>query len=213
MEIEVAREYYALSETQKSIHMKKKRLLSEIDGLDERHEREDKRAKRLSMQIADCDMEEIGCHAATVKLKSKYKWQHKSAIEDYRMKLMRKVARIDTQVIVHQKRRQRLYFYVGNIDLYTIRKQAKQKGLKTELYNLPYARSLFVIPAITLPLPFHPNRQNLCFETGILDADIWHNVLSSLDRSTLRSLRLCNISFAILVHSLPPAITGYHFCV
>ena len=85
-------------------------------------------------------------------------------------------------------------------------------AIEERLKQLPCIRPLTVIPATTIPFSYHPHRKQLCLETGLLNSDVWYHILSSLDRATLRSLRLCNISFAIIIHDMPPETIGYKFC-
>lgn len=218
MEIEVAREYYALTEAQKSIRMKKKRLLSEIHTFDREYNREDKRAKRIDLQMAinSFEKEEREGYMAMAELKDKYEWHGVPSIAQYRNALKKKVDRIYAKMVLHKQWRQRQLPYNGKSDQYTIKKEAKVEKLRAELYNLPHARPLFVVPAITLPLLFNPTREKLVLETGSLNADIWQFLLSShflVDRPTLRAMRLSCVSMAILVHGMLPEIIGYFFCV
>ena len=86
-------------------------------------------------------------------------------------------------------------------------------ALREENYRMPYARPFFVVPITTLPFAFRIEHRYLT--TGTIHADIWQYLLSSYkieNRATLRVLRLCCISMAIIVHNVSPAITGYFFC-
>lgn len=218
MEIEVAREYYALTEVQKSIRIKKKRLLSEIHTFDRQYNREDKRAKRIDLQMAmnSCEKDERQGYMAMAELKNKYEWHGVPSIAQYRNTLKKKVDKIYAELVIHKQWCRRQFPYSIKNDKYAIKKEAKAEKLRAELYNLPHARPLFVVPAITLPLLFNPTREKLVLETGSLNADIWHFLLSShflVDRPTLRAMRLSCVSMAILVHGMLPEITGYFFCV
>ena len=217
MNVDGAREYYALEEIQKVNCLKRKRLLEELETEDENGDRLCKRAKeaRIKMSLDIVVSEKKMIDLNMIHLENRY--SIKVSIEFMkRRSLGLKVMCLQMEVAVLERLESTFAVFQDIEYLMSDKLQEKyiaMANLEEELRLMPYARPLNVIPAITIPLSYHPHQANLFFEPGILDADVWHNILSSLDRPTLRSLRKCNVSFAILVHSLPPAITGYHFCV
>jgi len=80
--------------------------------------------------------------------------------------------------------------------------------------NLPIERSIFSIPACTLPLPLRYDTNQLCLYTGSIAADVWHYLLDQgfiKEKSVLCRIRILSVSFAIIVNSMKSFITGYHF--
>ena len=91
--------------------------------------------------------------------------------------------------------------------------QEEVAAMTFERDTLPLERCLFSIPHRTLPVAYHPHRTNLCLETGSILPDVWQYILHEQIkcRATLRLLRLVSVSFAIMLHSMDPCVTGYIF--
>lgn len=215
MNVEAAREYYALEEIQKVNALKRKRLLTELDELDGPQKRVKASSVNMTLTMAtvekrmlDMDMMRLECrYSASVsrEFTKRGAMDLKIAIAQMEAAMLE---RLETSLAGF-----RGVEYVASDKLkgkYTL-----MSKLQEELRQMPYARPLSAIPALTLPVAYHPPNKKLCLETGSLNADIWHHLLNSCfirDRATLRTLRLCSISHAILIHSLSPEITGYYFC-
>jgi len=89
--------------------------------------------------------------------------------------------------------------------------QQEMLDVAIKYQTLPLKRCLFGIPHRTLPLAYHPHAAKLCLDTGSVLSDVWQHTLSKYVqcRATLRLLRLVSVSFAIIVHSMHPSVTGY----
>jgi hypothetical protein len=217
MNVDGAREYYALEYIQKLNCLKRKRLLEELETEDENDDRLRKRVKeaRVKMSLDIVVFEKNIIDLNMLHLENKY--NVRVSLEFMKRRTLGlKVGCLQMEGAVLE--RLEYTFAIFQEIEYVMSDKLQEKyiamaNLNEELRLMPYARPLNVIPATTISLSYHPHQEKLCFETGTLNADIWrHNLFSSLDRAALRSLRQCNVSFAILVHSLPPEITGYYFC-
>lgn len=213
-EIVVAREYYALTEARKSNDVKKKRLLSEIGELDGQYEREDKRARQVALNR--CDDDDHASYLALTELKGKYVWQGEPSIDRRRREIEKKIETQNKFMTSVGHADENPFHTAGKAEQLRAKCQASLAKLHKQRQELPHPRPLFVVPPVTLPLLFHPNRENSVLETGTLNADVWQFILSLrplIDRPILRVMRLSCISMAILVHGMPPEITGYLLCV
>lgn len=203
--MEVAREYYELTEKRKSLYIKRKRLESEREEL--KTKRTGKRARLASIksELEDVAVTDQEAYFALVRFKNKYSGV-KSPYEEIRERVK--------HLIEIQRLRIDFLLSANHLPLLIELSDASDMlaSLIQEVNRLPHGRPLFVIPAVTLPLSMHPEHDRICLHTGTLNADIWHHILYTQNRATLRQLRLCCISLAILVHSMPPMHTGYLFC-
>lgn len=202
MEKEVAKEYYELTKLRKETILKRKRLQYEHDT------QCDGPVKRMTLVMAlnmNHEEERQNC-LAMARLKEKYEWKGDiSGVQEFRRNAKEKIAK--TRKLLQQDwRRSR----EANEKL-----NRKISYYATILRDIPMARPLFAIPAVTLPLAFHPNVEKLYLDTGALHADIWREVIRFYygDFATLRILRLTCVSMAIVIHSLPAAVTHFYFCV
>lgn len=206
--------YYALEEVQKENQQKRKRLLYEFDKLEKNKYGDDglkNRIKRMKVKMAldTVAIEKNEIDSNIERLADKYD----SRISDgfgpgFIFELKRLLAeQLKITISLYESTNRN-----GNKDARIINGKTELTNLQKELDLFAHPRPISTIPAITLPLAVHPGKSNLCLETGLLHADIWRNLLFFLNRVSLRHLRLCNVSLAILVHSLPGENTGYYFC-
>lgn len=207
--------YYALEEIQKENQQKRKRLLYEFDRLEKNKRGGDdglkNRIKRMKikMTLDTMAIEKNELDSSIERLADKYDSRISSGFGTgliFPLKLLM-VEQLKMTIVIYESTNQN-----GNKDALLIDAKTELANHLKELDLYAHPRPISTIPAIILPLVVHPGKSNLCLETGLLNADIWRNLLFSLDRASLRTLRLCNVSLAILVHSLPSENTGYYFC-
>lgn len=215
MDVEAAREYYTLEETQKVNALKRKRLLTELDELDGPQKRVKTSSVNMALTVATFEKRMIDLDMMHLE------HRHSASVSrefTKRGAMGLKIALVQMEAAVLDRLESSLAGFRGVEYVASDKLKGKYtliSKLEEELRQMPYARPLNVIPALTLPVAYHPPNKKLCLETGSLNADIWHHLLFSCfirDRATLRTLRLCNVSLAILIHSLSPEITGYYFC-
>lgn len=214
--MEVAHQYYKLSETKREVALTKKRLREELD--DTRIDKAQKRVKRAQLNEAESKDAETDFQMRITT--NKYNWSGVIEAHNNRQFLEMKITLLEyganiiesVDISIATARRA-----VYTPSAYINEKRANISVLREELHRLPYTRPLFVVPASTLPLSLHPKRNKLCLRIGTaLTSDIWEHLLFAkyiTDKATLRLLRLTCVSLAILVHSLPSDVTGFTFCI
>lgn len=205
--------YYALEEVQKENQLKRKRLLYEFDKLEKNKRGDDglkNRIKRMKVKMAldTVAIEKNEIDSNIERLADKY---DSRISNDFGPGLIFELKRLLVDQIKMTISIRESTNRNGNKDALIIESKTELVNLQKELQLYAHPRPISTIPTITLPLAVHPGKSNLCLQTGLLNADIWRNLLFFLDRVSLRRLRLCNVSLAILVHGLPSENTGYYF--
>jgi hypothetical protein len=223
--MEVIRVYHELTEKRELVSCKRKRLESELDELKNSR----KCAKRICIKN---QLDELMASDQEAYLElARLKMQEMSRLSDengiittYEASRSRLFSRIGWQQYSIQLLQEAMDHFVrrgGDEQVFLcVSDRIHEKityllALWEEEYRMPYARPFFVVPITTLPFAFHPNVNHRSLTTGTIHADIWQHLLSSHkieNRATLRVLRLCCISMAILVHSMPSELTGYLIC-
>lgn len=236
MEVEAAYEYFSVQERRQKQREKKKRLYSEIDDAGDllvyahKRSKQDPHREATIKQLVEhktalvikshrVSAKERECHLALAQVRAKYqKTDFLLAHSRYHTKkvFLTHIAKqcraniLNLQITASVMPRLAMSSVAGVMTrIGLLQKEMLDVALKYD--TLPLKRCLFAIPHRTLPLAYHPHRTHLCLDTGSILSDVWQYILNQYVkcRATLRLLRLVSVSFAIMVHSLGPSITGY----